>query len=67
MMGTAMGTVMLVEAAVTVLTVLNERRTAFFHIRRLLLDLVVVLQAFLLGCGVFRFGGRKGGAGQKGC
>ena len=41
--------------------------TAFFRIRSLLLDLVIVVQSVLLCCGIFRFGSRKSGAGQNGC
>ena len=60
MMGTGIAG-MLVEAAVAragpVVAIFThmEGRTAFFQIRCLLLDCVVILQSFLLDCGVFRF------------
>ena len=75
-MGTAKLTVMVramavvsvhaVMRAVSVLSVLMEAkgRTAFFHIRSLLFNLVVIIQSLLLGRGVFRFRCGKSGTCQ---
>ena len=68
--GSAMGSAAIaMTRAGLVMSVLfeAERRTAFFHIRRILFNSVVILQPFLLGCGVFRFGGRECGTCQYGC